>query len=95
MFTKTSKIKFEIDVCVEDDDGRFHAYCPTLPGVHVDGETREQAVENVKVAIMLYIKSLISHNEPIPLKGTLVEESMQRPQFYCPPSRTESVLVTI
>jgi len=52
------KIVFEIDICVEDDGDSFYAYCPGLKGVHIDGETKEAAVKNAKIAIGLYIKSL-------------------------------------
>ncbi|MCX5906438.1 MAG: type II toxin-antitoxin system HicB family antitoxin [Deltaproteobacteria bacterium] len=87
-------IKFQVDICVEDDDDRFHAYCPSLEGIHVDGETREEAIENAKTAIGLYIKSLIQHNDPIPLqiiRGTEVGPHA----FFCPPQKTENVLVTV
>lgn len=61
-------ITFEIPICIESDGDGYYAYCPVLKGVHVGGETKEEALENVKTASILYIKSLIDHNDPIPLQ---------------------------
>lgn len=62
-------ITFKIGICAESDEGSFHAYCPALKGLHVSGETKEEAIENAKIAIELYLKSLIKHREPIPNSG--------------------------
>ncbi|HEX5706309.1 MAG TPA: type II toxin-antitoxin system HicB family antitoxin [Pyrinomonadaceae bacterium] len=50
----------------QDEDGVFVAEVPSLPGCISQGETREQAVENIKEAIALYLESLAAHDEPIP-----------------------------
>ena len=49
-----------------DEDGVFVAEVPSLPGCISQGETREQAVENIKEAIALYLESLAAHGEPVP-----------------------------
>ena len=50
----------------QDEDGMFVAEVPSLPGCISQGETREQAVENIKEAIALYLESLAAHGEPVP-----------------------------
>ena len=50
----------------QDEDGVFVAEVPSLPGCVSQGETREQAVENIKEAIALYLESLAAHGEPVP-----------------------------
>lgn len=50
----------------QDEDGIYVAEVPALPGCISQGETREQAVENVREAIAAYLESLAEHNEPIP-----------------------------
>jgi predicted RNase H-like HicB family nuclease len=50
----------------QDEDGVFVAEVPSLPGCITQGETREQAVENIKEAIALYLESLAAHDEPVP-----------------------------
>jgi predicted RNase H-like HicB family nuclease len=49
-----------------DEDGVFVAEVPSLPGCISQGQTREQAIENIKEAIALYLESLEAHNEPVP-----------------------------
>jgi predicted RNase H-like HicB family nuclease len=48
------------------EDGYFVVECPSLPGCISQGKTREEAIENIKEAIALYIESLEAHGEPIP-----------------------------
>jgi predicted RNase H-like HicB family nuclease len=51
----------------QDEDGIFVATCPTLPGCISQGNTRQEALLNLKDAIEGYLYSLQKHNEPIPL----------------------------
>ena len=53
-----------------DEDGVFVAECPTLPGCISQGNTREEAIANIRDAIAGYVQSLDKHNEPIPLPIT-------------------------
>lgn len=50
----------------QDEDGMYIAECPTLPGCISQGETREEALVNIKDAIKGYLESLCKHDEPIP-----------------------------
>ena len=50
----------------QDEDGVFIASCPTLPGCFSQGDTREEALENIKDAIEGYLESLNLHGEAIP-----------------------------
>lgn len=50
----------------QDEDGKFTATVPELPRCISSGETRAQALENVKEAIEAYVESLRKHNEPVP-----------------------------
>ena len=36
----------------QDEDGRYVATCPSLPGVVTDGATEDEALDNVKEAIL-------------------------------------------
>jgi len=58
-------MKFRV-IIQQDEDGAFVAECPSLPGCISQGKTREEALKNVKDAIMGYLESLKKHNEPIP-----------------------------
>lgn len=46
--------------------GGYTAVVPLLPGCISEGDTREEALANIKEAIELYIESLEADGEPIP-----------------------------
>jgi predicted RNase H-like HicB family nuclease len=50
----------------QDEDGVFVAEVPALPGCISQGNTRNEALQNIQEAITAYIGSLKAHNEPIP-----------------------------
>ncbi len=45
-------------VIYSGEDGFWVAECPSLPGCISQGETKEEAVKNIKEAITLYIEAL-------------------------------------
>ncbi len=49
----------EVDIVVEKDEtGGYVVFVPTLPGCHSQGDTLEEAIENIKDAIKAYLSSL-------------------------------------
>uniref|UniRef100_B8HN45 HicB-like antitoxin of toxin-antitoxin system domain-containing protein n=1 Tax=Cyanothece sp. (strain PCC 7425 / ATCC 29141) TaxID=395961 RepID=B8HN45_CYAP4 len=50
----------------QDEDGYFVVEVPSLPGCISQGETRAEALENIKEAIELHIEVLQERGEPIP-----------------------------
>lgn len=48
------------------EDGYWVAECPSLPGCISQGETREQAIVNIREAITGYIAALEEDKLPIP-----------------------------
>ena len=56
-----------------EEDGGYHAFCPALPGCHTQGDTYDEAMENIKDAIKLYIESLKSHHEPVPKEDITIK----------------------
>jgi len=103
MFKKVRKITFAVKVCIDKDGDTYYAYCPALPGVHIDGETEEEAIKHATVAVKLYIESLIDHGDPIPLQivQNVVEEtkvcgsSRLGPIIPCAPRQVENIFVTV
>lgn len=51
--------KYEI-ILAKEEDGRFSAQVPSLPGCHSWGENREETIKNIKEAIAGYLEVL--HN---------------------------------
>ena len=50
----------------QDEDGFFVVEVPALPGCVSQGETREDALANIREAIAGYLESLTERQEPIP-----------------------------
>lgn len=62
------EIKLKVRIFVEqDEDGSYHAYCPDLKGLHVFGDTQNEALENAKEGLQLYMQSLVKHDDAIPV----------------------------
>ena len=45
-------------VKTRDEDGIFVASCPSLPGCHTQGDTVDEALENIQEGIALFIEML-------------------------------------
>jgi predicted RNase H-like HicB family nuclease len=48
------------------EDGYWVAECPSLKGCVSQGKTREEAIENIKEAIEVYIEALEEDSLPVP-----------------------------
>ncbi len=48
-----------------DEDGYWVAECPGLPGCLSQGKTKEEAIANIKEAIIGYIESLKEDRLPV------------------------------
>jgi predicted RNase H-like HicB family nuclease len=62
-----TEVVFSLGIVVERDDDRFHAYSPSLKGLHVQGNTEQEALQNALDAAEGYLLSLMNHGDPIPL----------------------------
>ena len=62
----------------QDENGIFVAECPALPGCISEGQTRAEALANIKDAIEGYLESLRKHDDPIP--PPIQEETVPEPQ---------------
>lgn len=58
-----------------NESGGYTVSVPLLPGCISEGDTREEALANIKEAIELYIESLEADGEPIPAEES-VEEAL-------------------
>ncbi|MGB9253930.1 MAG: type II toxin-antitoxin system HicB family antitoxin [Candidatus Korobacteraceae bacterium] len=65
--SKQTNLRLSITVVVEKDEDRYYAYVPAFKGLHVDGGTEPEALENAKDAIKVYMRSLAMHNDPLPI----------------------------
>ena len=40
-----------------EEEGGFHIWCPALKGCHSQGDTKEEALDNIQEAIAAYLES--------------------------------------
>lgn len=55
-----------VAVVVEKDADGYFAFCPQLHGCFTQGQTYEEALENIQDAIRLHIEDRRERGEPVP-----------------------------
>lgn len=53
-------------VVEECEEGGFYAECPAFPGCHVEGETFEETMSEMKHALRVFIDDFIERKEELP-----------------------------
>ena len=48
------------------EDGFWVAECPSLPGCISQGDTREEAINNIREAIDIYVEAMEEDHLPVP-----------------------------
>jgi len=58
---------YDFKVLLEPDEetGSYVVSCPSLPGCYTQGETIDEALENIKEAILLCLEDMQAQNQPI------------------------------
>ena len=62
-----------------EPEGGFTATVPSLPGCITYGETVDEAMLMAEEAIILYIDSLVAHNEKVPDETNMLEYAITIP----------------
>jgi predicted RNase H-like HicB family nuclease len=57
---------FRFSIVAEQDKDGYFVFCPELQGCYSQGETYEEALENIKDAIRLHLADRVSVGEKIP-----------------------------
>lgn len=62
---------FQVTMVTErDEDGRYLAICPALPGCYTEGRTEAEATSFIEDAVRLHIEDRLERGEPI---GEVIE----------------------
>jgi antitoxin HicB len=62
---KGGKMKFTV-ILEPEEEGGYSIHCPAIPGCHSQGETKEEALANIKEAILLCLEVISEESRPIP-----------------------------
>jgi predicted RNase H-like HicB family nuclease len=63
--------RLTLPIIIEADSDGYFVSCPGLQGCYSQGETYEEAVENIKDAIRLHIEDRLAGGEEIPEHTTI------------------------
>ena len=64
---RRDKVKtYVFRVEVEDEDGRWVAEVPSLPGCVSEGDTKEEALEALRDTTQAYLEVMNDHGDPLP-----------------------------
>jgi len=66
------KMKFNVTVD-RDEDGIWIVECPAIPGCVSQGETRDEALDNIKEAIVLCLEVRAEKGMPLTIETRQVE----------------------
>lgn len=59
--------EFRYTIIIEPcEDGGFFAMCPAFPGCHVQGDTYEETISEMRSSIKSFIEDYIEENETLP-----------------------------
>ena len=70
-------MKYRITL-VEEDEGGWSVACDDIPGCFSQGETREEAIENIRIAIREMLEYLREEGLPVPepARGAVLHEEV-------------------
>ena len=57
-----------LPIVIESDADGFYVSCPSLQGCYTQGDTYEEAIENIKDAIRLHVEDRVANGEDVPDK---------------------------
>ena len=66
-----------LDVVLEKDEHGYFVHCPSLQGCYSQGETYEEAIENISDAIKLHLKDRVAAGEAVPRSQSICVASLQ------------------
>jgi predicted RNase H-like HicB family nuclease len=60
-----------LPIVIESDSDGYFVSCPSLQGCYSQGDTYEEAVENIKDAIRLHVEDRLANGEDVPENVTV------------------------
>jgi len=70
-----NNLRFTV-ISEKDSDG-YYLYCPELQGCYSQGDTYDEAMDNIRDAIRLHVEDRLDNNEEIPQFESVSMTSME------------------
>ena len=68
---------YRLSVVIEKDGDGYFAFCPELQGCYTEGDSYDEALENIKDAIHLHLEDMIESGEDIPVVESISLTSLE------------------
>lgn len=68
---------YRFTVVIEKDEAGYFAFCPELQGCYSQGETYEEALANIRDAILLHVTDRLESGEEIPQAHSVALTSLE------------------
>ena len=68
---------YRFSVVIERDEEGYFAFCPELQGCYTQGDTYEEALENIKDAIHVHLEDRLESGEEIPQAESISLTSLE------------------
>lgn len=62
---------YHFSIVIEQDKDGYFVFCPELQGCYSQGDSYEEALENIKDAIKLHLEDRLIANEEVPMKKSI------------------------
>ncbi len=72
------RVRFVV-ILTPDEEGGYVAECPAIPGCISEGETLEQAIENIREAIAACLETIVSHGWELPKETDVLVTTVEVP----------------
>ncbi len=73
-----TSLQYSVILLPNDPEPGYTATVPALPGCISCGDTLEEALENIKDAIALYVRDSLNHGEAVPDdRGVVVKVTVE------------------
>lgn len=69
--------KYLFTVVIEKDEAGYFAFCPELQGCYSQGATYEEALANIRDAILLHVEDRLENGEEIPQTHSVALTSLE------------------
>ncbi len=56
----------KVAVVIEKDEDSYFTYCPQLQGCYTQGDSFEEALDNIRDAVRLHVEDRLASGEPVP-----------------------------
>ncbi len=68
---------YRFTVIIEKDEDGFFVYCPELQGCYTQGDTWEEALENIRDAIQLHVEDRLANGEAITTPEVIIISNIE------------------